>query len=56
METQVKDKRVYKRYEYQAPIVYEYGNTNNYYDAKLVNIFSSNLHSFKNKDHLWFKF
>lgn len=37
METQVKDKRVYKRYEYQAPIVYEYGNTNNYYDALMCN-------------------
>jgi len=37
MEVSVKDKRVYKRYEYHAPIVYEYGNTNSYYDAIMCN-------------------
>ena len=37
MNTLSKDKRIYKRYNYQAPIVYEYGNTNSYYEAMMCN-------------------
>ena len=37
MKTPAKDKRVYKRYDYQAPIVYEYGNTNSFYEAMMCN-------------------
>jgi hypothetical protein len=37
MDTLTKDKRIYKRYNYQAPIVYEYGNTNSYYEAMMCN-------------------
>lgn len=37
MRVSAKDKRAYRRYEYQAPIVYEYGNTNSYYEATMCN-------------------